>query len=80
MRRAKIFLAIIAYVTLAKRFLSKPLLHFLRRIKRKYRLIISLFSSNSSKFFIQFTHTTHSLFSSLNLGLQEGFLVRFLRI
>ncbi|MCB8964983.1 MAG: hypothetical protein H6536_08100 [Bacteroidales bacterium] len=80
MRRAKIYLAIVAFILLARRFLSASLLRFLRRIKRKYRLQVSLFSTGANCF-ANYTSTILVLFfSPLSLGLQLGYLVRFLRI
>lgn len=80
MHRAKVYLAIVAYITLVRRLFSKPLVKFLRRIRRKYRLLITLFKSNTISYSIP-TSTRIILFCNpINIGLQSGFLVQFLRI
>lgn len=79
MRRARIYLAIVAYFTLVKRFLRNPLYRFVMRIKQK----LGIFSVSSSPKGNKILPAGFELFYSggnhLNLGLEQGFLNQYLR-
>jgi len=79
MRRARIYLAIVAYFTLVKRFLRNPLYRFVMRIKQKLGIFSGSNSHKSTRilpagFEFFFNGGTH-----LNLGLEQGFLNQYLR-
>jgi len=79
MRRARIYLAIVAYFTLVKRFLSKPLHGFVKRIRQK----LGIFSNSNSPKGNRILPAGFEFFycggSHLNLGLEQGFLNQYLR-
>lgn len=79
MRRARIYLAIVAYFTLVRRFLSKPLTRFVMRIKKR----LGITSTTKSRKNSRVLHAGFEFFvtggSHLNLGLEHGFLFQFLR-
>jgi len=79
MRRARIYLAIVAYFTLVKRLLSKPLHGLIMRIKQK----IGIFSASNSRKGNRILPVGFEFFfnggSHLNLGLEQGFLNQYLR-
>lgn len=79
MHRAKIFLAITAYVTLYERLFSRPLVIFLRKIERKFKLLAA-FHINNSPGITDRLSNSFLFYSPLGLGLIGGYLVRFLRI
>lgn len=80
MLRAKLYLAILAYVFFVKRFFCKPLHRVVAVIKHKLRrmslLFASLFRSTSLPVFPAIRNNTHVT----SLGLQNGSLVQSLRI
>lgn len=80
MLRAKLYLAILAYVFFVKRFLSKPLHRVITVIRHKFRHITLLLSSlfRKSSFLIFVAVRTNTPVTSL--GLQNGSLVQNLRI
>jgi len=79
MRRAKIYLAIVAYFNVLRRFLGKLLMRFVMRIKQK----LGLNADSNNRIGKRFLPTGFELFfrggSHLNLGLEHGFLNQFLR-
>jgi hypothetical protein len=79
MCRARIYLAIVAYFTLVKRFLSKPLHGFVNRIRQK----LGIFSVSKTPKWSRILQTSFEFFccggSHLNLGLEQGFLNQYLR-
>ncbi|MEY1638990.1 hypothetical protein [Tenuifilum osseticum] len=79
MRRAKIYLAIVAYFTLVKRFLSKPLYRFVMRIKQKLGIKSVTSCSYDGRVLPAGFEFFFSGGSHLNLGLEQGFLNQYLR-
>ncbi|HOK86518.1 MAG TPA: hypothetical protein PLW22_07920 [Tenuifilum sp.] len=79
MRRAKIYLAIVAYFTLVKRFLSKPLYRFVMRIKQKLGIKSVTRCSYDGRVLPAGFEFFFNGGSHLNLGLEQGFLNQYLR-
>lgn len=80
MLRAKLYLAILAYVFFVNRFLNKPLRRVIAVIQHKFRhislLLTSLFRNSNLPVFSAIRTNTHVT----SLGLQNGSLVQSLRI
>lgn len=79
MRRAKIYLAIVAYFTLIKRFLSKPLYRLVKRIKQKFGIKSATRNSCNGRVLPAGFNLFFSGGSHLSLGLEQGFLNQYLR-
>ncbi len=78
MRRASFYLAIVAYFTLVRRFITKTLYRFIARIKHRLGII----STHKTKG-LRTLPVGYDLFyeggNHLNIGMEQGFLYQFLR-
>ncbi|WP_288018380.1 hypothetical protein [Tenuifilum sp.] len=80
MRRAKIYLAIVAYFSLIRRFLTcKPVVKRIIRIKQKLGITSSSKGKKSKRILTNGFNLFFSGGAHLNVGLEQGFLFQYLR-